>query len=179
MTVNHHHPTHPPTQTQYRQYLSYYQHDFDQALKIGSCDHLEQIPTVTMTIVQATFVLPTFVHIRNILAVVVTNLIFNQHLKIGSLDHLEQMATVTVTFVQATFVILTFVHIRNISAVTAPILTKLFGVHFLLALMLLDQNILEKKGTVIRGWSCGRNVCFFKMPFIQVLTSNFNFVTFH
>ena len=99
MTVNHHHPTHPPTQTQYRQYLSYYKHDFDQALKIGSCDHLEQIPTVTMTIVQATFVLPTFVHIRNILAVVVTNLIFNQHLKIGSLDHLEQMATVTVTFV--------------------------------------------------------------------------------
>ena len=37
-------------------------------------DHLEQIPTVTLTIVQATFVLATFVlatfvHIRNISAV--------------------------------------------------------------------------------------------------------------
>ena len=82
-----------------RPYLSSHWPDFDQTLKVGSWDPLEQIPTVTVTLVQATFVLPTFVHIRNILAVVVTNLIFNQHLKIGSLDHLEQMATVTVTFV--------------------------------------------------------------------------------
>ena len=34
--------------------------------KIGSWEHLEQIPTGMMTFVQATFVLVTFVHIRNI-----------------------------------------------------------------------------------------------------------------
>ena len=32
----------------------------------GSWEHLEHIPTVTVTFVQATFVLVTFVHIRNI-----------------------------------------------------------------------------------------------------------------
>ena len=43
-------------------------------LNVGSWEHLEQIPTVTVTFVQAifvqeTFVLVTFVHIRNISAV--------------------------------------------------------------------------------------------------------------
>ena len=62
----HHH--HPP-KTQCRQYLSCYLHNFDQALKIGSWNDLEQILTVTVTFVQAIFVLATFVHIRNISAV--------------------------------------------------------------------------------------------------------------
>ena len=35
-------------------------------VKVGSCEHLKQIPTITVTFVQATFVLATFVHIRNI-----------------------------------------------------------------------------------------------------------------
>ena len=48
-------------QTQCQQYLSCYWHDLDQTLKIGSWDHPEQILTVTVTFVQA-----TFVHIRNI-----------------------------------------------------------------------------------------------------------------
>ena len=39
---------------------------FDQTLKIGSLNHLEQIPSVTVTYVHATFVYVTFVHIRNI-----------------------------------------------------------------------------------------------------------------
>ena len=52
-----------------RQYLSCYWPNFDQTLMVGSWDPLEQIPTVTVTLVQATFVLATFVHIRNILAV--------------------------------------------------------------------------------------------------------------
>ena len=39
---------------------------FDQTLKVDSWDNIEQIPTVTVTSVQATFVLVTFVHIRNI-----------------------------------------------------------------------------------------------------------------
>ena len=64
---NHHH--HPPTQTQCQQYLSCDWPDFDETLKVGSCEHLEPIPTVRVTFVHATFVLPTFVHIRNISAV--------------------------------------------------------------------------------------------------------------
>ena len=42
-------------------------------LKVGSWKHLEQIPTVMVTIVQATFVRATFVHFRNIS--IVTDLI--------------------------------------------------------------------------------------------------------
>ena len=45
---NHHpSPTHPPTQTQSQQYLSCYWPDFDETLKVGSWEHLEQIPTVS------------------------------------------------------------------------------------------------------------------------------------
>ena len=40
--------------------------DFDKTLNIGSLEHLEQIPTVTVTFVQTTFVLMTVVHIRKI-----------------------------------------------------------------------------------------------------------------
>ena len=88
----------------------------DPILKVVSCKHLEHIQTVTVTFVQATFVLTAFVHIRNISALTV---------KIGSWEHLEQIPTVMVTFVKATFVLATFVHIRNISALTDPILMKL------------------------------------------------------
>ena len=42
--------------------------DFDKTLKIGSWEYLEQIPTVMVTFVQATFVLTPFVHTRNISA---------------------------------------------------------------------------------------------------------------
>ena len=35
---------------------------------VGSWDPLEQIPTVTMAFVKATFVLTEFVHIRNVSA---------------------------------------------------------------------------------------------------------------
>ena len=41
--------------------------DFDENL--ASWEHLEQIPTVIETFVQAIFALETFVHIRNITAV--------------------------------------------------------------------------------------------------------------
>ena len=74
-----------------------------------------------VTFVQATFVLATFVHIRNI-----SGPDYDETLKIGSLEHLEQIPTVTLTFVQATFVLVTFVHIRNISAVSDSILMKLY-----------------------------------------------------
>ena len=53
-------PPHPPpttTETQRQQYLSCY------------CERQEQIPTVMVIFVQETFVLATFVHIRNISAV--------------------------------------------------------------------------------------------------------------
>ena len=73
-----------------------------------------------MTFVHTTFVLGTFVHIRNI-----SGPDYDETLKIGSLEHLEQIPTVTLTFVQATFVLVTFVHIRNISVVTDTIWTKL------------------------------------------------------
>ena len=64
----------PPTGTLRQQYLNWYLHDFDQTLNLRSLEHLEQIPTVTVTFVRATFVratfvLATFVHIRNISAV--------------------------------------------------------------------------------------------------------------
>ena len=60
---------HPPTQTQCLQYLSCYWLDFDETLKVGSCEHLEHIPTVRVTFIHATFVLASFVHIRDISAV--------------------------------------------------------------------------------------------------------------
>ena len=66
-----------------------------------------------MTFVQATFVLETHVHIRNISALTYLN--FDETLKIGFCEHLEQIPTVMVTFVQETFVLATFVHIWNIS----------------------------------------------------------------
>ena len=47
----------------YQEYLSWYWPDFDQTLKEGSWDHLEQILTVMVTFVRATFVLAIFVHI--------------------------------------------------------------------------------------------------------------------
>ena len=64
MTLHHH-----PPQTQCRQYLSCYWSDFDETLKVASWGHVEQIPTIKLTYVQATFVLATFVYIRNITAV--------------------------------------------------------------------------------------------------------------
>ena len=38
-------------------------------LKVGSWEYIEQIPTLTVTFVKATFVLETLVHIMNITAV--------------------------------------------------------------------------------------------------------------
>ena len=69
MTLDHHPPPPPPPQTQCRQYLSCYLPDFDETLRVASWEHLEQIPTIKLTFVQATFVPATFVHIRNISAV--------------------------------------------------------------------------------------------------------------
>ena len=43
-------PPHPTTQTQCQQYLSCYLPDFDGTLKVGSCEHLEQIPTILSNI---------------------------------------------------------------------------------------------------------------------------------
>ena len=43
--------------------------NFDKTLKVGSWEQLEQLPTVTVTFVQATFVLAAFVHITNISAI--------------------------------------------------------------------------------------------------------------
>ena len=58
---------HPPpttTQTLRQQYLSCYWPDLDQTLNKGSWKHIQQITTVTTTVVQA-----TFAHISNISAV--------------------------------------------------------------------------------------------------------------
>ena len=52
----------------YQEYISCYWPDFDETLQVGSWEHLEKIPTVTVTFVQAIFV-QAFVHIRNISAV--------------------------------------------------------------------------------------------------------------
>ena len=62
------HPT-TTTQTQHQHYLGCYWPDFDETLQVGSWEHLEQILTFTVTFVQATFGLVTFVHISSISAV--------------------------------------------------------------------------------------------------------------
>ena len=67
MTLVHQPP--PTTQTQCQQYLSCYWSDFDQILKIGVWEYIQQVKNVTVTFVQVTFVLATFVHIMNISAV--------------------------------------------------------------------------------------------------------------
>ena len=59
----------PDNNCPYQEYLSCYWTDFDETLKASSWEHLEQIPTVTGTFVQASFVLAKFVHVRNISAV--------------------------------------------------------------------------------------------------------------
>ena len=51
----------PTTETQYQEYPSCYWLNFDETLKIGSWEYLEQILTVMVTFVQA-----TFVHIKGI-----------------------------------------------------------------------------------------------------------------
>ena len=60
------HPTTTNTQTQCQQYLSGYRPNFDETLNLGSWEHLEHIPAIMGTFVQATFAQVTFVHIRNI-----------------------------------------------------------------------------------------------------------------
>ena len=57
-----HHPT--PT-TPWGLNEAIYWPDFNQTLKVGFWDHPQQSPTVMVIFVQATFVLETFVHIRN------------------------------------------------------------------------------------------------------------------
>ena len=53
----------------YQEYFRCYWPDFYETLKVSSWKHLEQIPSVTGTFVQASFVLTTIVHIKNISAV--------------------------------------------------------------------------------------------------------------
>ena len=67
MTLHHHNHHHQPGTQQ--QYLSCYWPDCGQTLNKGSWELIQQITTVTMTFVQATFFLGTFVHISNISAV--------------------------------------------------------------------------------------------------------------
>ena len=81
------------------------------------------ISQLSQTFVHALFVLATFVHMANILAV--TGPEFDQILKVGYWDLFENIPNVTMTFVQATLILATTDHIKNISAVTDPILTKL------------------------------------------------------
>ena len=52
----------------YQEYLSCYSPDFDQILKVGSWDHLEQIPTIMVTFIEAIFFMVTFDHFKNISA---------------------------------------------------------------------------------------------------------------
>ena len=89
------------------------------------------MPNVKITFVQATFVLVTFVNIRNISA---ASDPIDETLKVASWEHLEQILTIKLTFFQATFVMVIFVHIRNISALTGPIFIKLFGPKLILSL---------------------------------------------
>ena len=55
-----------------KKFKNSYWPNFDETLKVGSWEHLEQIPIVMMTFVKATVVLATLVHIRNISTVIDT-----------------------------------------------------------------------------------------------------------
>ena len=96
--------------------LSCYWPNFHETLKVGSWEHLEHIPTVTVTFVQTTFLQVTFVHIRNIR--------FWQQFKVSFLGP----PTVRITFAEAKYVLATFLQISNISVVNDQILT--FGTQF-------------------------------------------------
>ena len=61
------HPHHPPHKL-LDSNISCYWPNFDQTLDIGPWEHLQQIPAVTVTFFQATFVLAILVHISNISA---------------------------------------------------------------------------------------------------------------
>ena len=87
--------------------------------------------TIMGIFVQSTFVLATFVHIRNICYL--PN--FDRTLKVGSWDQVYKMPTVMVTY--ATYALATFVYVRYILAIFVHIsnistVTVFFG----------DQNIL-------------------------------------
>ena len=73
---------------------------------VGSWEYPEQISTVMVTFVHATFFLLTFVHIRNFSS---SWFDFDETLKIGFWEHVEHIPTVMVTFVQANeFLLLDF-----------------------------------------------------------------------
>ena len=59
----------------YQEYLSCYWPDVDQTLKVGSRNHLQQMPTVMVLFIYSTFVLVTLVPFRNISAVTNSDLI--------------------------------------------------------------------------------------------------------
>ena len=108
-------PPPPPTQTQCQQYLSCYWPDFDQTLKVGSWEHLEQIPTVRWYLSRqhlSWWHLSISAISQLLLARFWPN--FKGRFLGPSLTDLNYHGT----FVQATFVLATFVHIRNISADT-------------------------------------------------------------
>ena len=56
----------------HQKYLTCYWTNFDETLNLASSKHLEQILTIKLTFVQATFVLATSVHIQNFSAVTYT-----------------------------------------------------------------------------------------------------------
>ena len=107
-------------------------------LNTGSWEHLVQIPTVTVTFVQA-----SYVNIRNILTVtdtIKTKLYRQGQGKVNAnicpgdiCPHQQYLSCYwfdldeTLNLVQVTYALVTFVHISNISAVTNPNLTKRFG----------------------------------------------------
>ena len=80
----------------YQEYLSCYWPNFDETLKVGSWDYLEQISIVAVTFVQVTLV---WRHL-SISGISRYWYDFVKTVKEGSWDHFQQMLTVTVTFVQ-------------------------------------------------------------------------------
>ena len=66
----------------YQEYLSCYWPDFDETLQVGSWEHLEKIPTITVTFVEAAFVQVTL-SISKISQLLLTW--FNETLKVGFL----------------------------------------------------------------------------------------------
>ena len=64
----------------YLQYFKCYRLDFDETSKLGYWEYLEPIPTVMMIFVSVIFVLSTFVHIRNISAVRISQLLLTKFL---------------------------------------------------------------------------------------------------
>ena len=130
----------------YQEYLSCYWTNFNETLKVASWEHLEQIPTIKLTFVQATFLRVTIVHIRDISAVTGSELCQAQEiLMIGLIFIFEgqtaQYSSARVTFLQK----ITEPSMENCFSVWKPFLKKTMSAPSITTLVVLVWKYTQTK----------------------------------